>query len=1102
MVGRLIQLDPSQYAFRSRTSSGGNVFRASPMHDPANLFGYDELPRPSKVVGAEGLESPSNGRPTRESRVADALGSCTRAIFLGIAVFAVFLGSCMASAAAEEPTRYEQLRRARIPRESLIDRSSVESTRGPAGLRRFRWDFSRESDKDFGGWPDNWLRYDGPGYPNYVGIQIEARDPELEAAVLPVDAAALRPWRKLRQFYPSMHPLPPSLADILVDRCLSIHLDGGLARVESPSLPANPTFQYQFSVDVRTQGLVHDQVYAQVVFEDVSGNELRVRETDHLTKTTDWTTLTLTDLLPPRGADRMYVRLMVVGGDDGLEDITGKVGFDNVMFRQYPQLKVATDKQLGVYLPEQTVVVRSEMLGLPNEHTRLRLRLYDQNKKTLGTFTRAIDPLEEAARLLAEEASLTKASSSAESIDEDEAVKLSKISDGSSQKQVLGLDDSSSLHYQWDLNDLRPGFYRVAASMENDRGASLANETSFVVLGRITDDPSEFGDPSETSESILRLPSLATFQSESDVIDPTPFGWTLPEAMMERHRTGEISERELTKWMRLLGIGWAKLPVWFGPDQSDHADAAALLGFRLRDRGIQPIGLLDQPPEDRFHAYQLRDKTDTRIASLLRDESAWRPELEPLMNRMTMRIRLWQLGADDDHSFMGQSNIESTLEGISTGLQGFGQPIQTMIAWSWVDTPPATVGDNWRGLHRHSKSPLTAAEMDAMLDREIQEREKAVVAGMAASAKTPQTWLSIDPISRKKYDLHSRITDLVLRMAATRGHNVAAAFLSDPMNEEAAVLTSNGRPDELLLPFRTASLLLGHRSNVGSLRMKNRSENIIFRGDKESVLMVWSNTPNVEHMYLGENVYEVDVWGRRTPLQLIEHQGRRVQQISVDRVPKFLVGIDQSLADFRMSVRLDRNRIDALLGLQQPLGVQFRNPISQSLAGKMTMVAPNSWRLDEASKPWNLLPNESAKVDFGVTLENNATIGAYQLPLDFAFETVPPTVIRVHRTISIGPEGFDIRVTTRLIDDGQNGTLRVKIEMVNHTNRLTNFDCLLFAGRDRQYERRVLVLPPRDTVSRSIDWPNGKELLGTRMWLRAIEQDGNRVINHSFEAKP
>lgn len=1077
MVGRLIQLDPSRYAFRSRTSSGGNVFHAS------QILAFARSATGTGTVG-------------------DQFRFVSRAICCCIVAFWIVQGSFAASALAEEPTRYEKLRRERIPRESLIDRSSVESTRGPAGLRRFRWDFSRASDKDFGGWPDNWLRYDGPGYPNYVGIRIEARDPKLEEVVLPLDTAALNPWRKLRQIYPELSPLPPSLADILVDRCLSIHLDGGLARVESPSLPANPTFQYQFSVDVRTQGLVHDHVYAQIVFEDASGNELGIRETEHVTKSTDWTTLTLTDLLPPRRADRMYVRLMVVGGEDGLEDITGHVGFDNVMFRQYPQLKVATDNSLGVYLPNETVVVKSEMLGLSNEHTRLRLRLYNQHNKTLGTFTRAIDPVEEAARLLAEEESEKEQDNPGVQSESEEDAKPSNLKGVPPKKQIAGLDDSSSLHYRWDLNDLRPGFYRVAASMENDRGASLANETSFIVLGKITNDPSEFGDPNETKESILGLPSLATFQSESDVIDPTPFGWTLPKSIMERHRTGKLSERELARWMQLIGIGWAKLPVWFGPEQPDHADAAALLGFRLRDRGIQPIGLLDQPPEDRLHAYQLRDKNDTRVANLLRDQSAWRPELEPLMNRMTMRIRLWQLGADDDHSFMGQSNIESTLEGISTGLQGFGQPIQTMIAWSWVDTPPATAGDSWRGLHRYSKSPLTAAEMDAMLDREIQEREKAVVAGMVASARPPETWLTINPVSRKKYDLDSRITDLVLRMAATRGHDVAAAFLSDPMNEEAAVLTRDGRPDELLLPFRTASLLLGHRNNAGSLRMQKGSDNIIFRGDKDSVLMVWANTPTVEHMYLGENVYEVDVWGRRTPLNLVEHEGRRVQEISVGRVPKFLVGIDQSLADFRMSVRLDRTRIDALLGLQQPLGVQFRNPIGQSLAGEMAIVPPESWRLGEASKPWNLLPNESSKVDFGVTLENNATIGAYQLPLDFAFETMPPTVIRVHRMISIGPEGFDIRVTTRLIDDGQDGRLRVKIEMVNHTNRLTNFDCLLFAGRDRQYERRVLVLPPRDTVSRNIDWPNGKELLGTRMWLRAIEQDGNRVINHSFEAKP
>ncbi|EMI51766.1 hypothetical protein RSSM_06786 [Rhodopirellula sallentina SM41] len=77
--------------------------------------------------------------------------------------------------------------------------------------------------------------------------------------------------------------------------------------------------------------------------------------------------------------------------------------------------------------------------------------------------------------------------------------------------------------------------------------------------------------------------------------------------------------------------------------------------------------------------------------------------------------------------------------------------------------------------------------------------------------------------------------------------------------------------------------------------------------------------------------------------------------------------------------------------------------------------------------------------------------------------------------------------------------LRVKIEMTNHTRRNANFDCLLFAGSDRQYERRVLAVAPNETAERNIDWAEGKNLIGKRLLLRAIEQEGNRVINYTFE---
>ncbi|EMI52123.1 hypothetical protein RSSM_06414, partial [Rhodopirellula sallentina SM41] len=64
-----------------------------------------------------------------------------------------------------------------------------------------------------------------------------------------------------------------------------------------------------------------------------------------------------------------------------------------------------------------------------------------------------------------------------------------------------------------------------------------------------------------------------------------------------------------------------------------------------------------------------------------------------------------------------------------------------------------------------------------------------------------------------------------------------------------------------------------------------------------------------------------------------------IHRVDVGRVPKFLVGIDPALAEFRMSVDIDKKRIDALLGREQTVGVRYENPIGQSLMGTIT-IAP------------------------------------------------------------------------------------------------------------------------------------------------------------------
>jgi len=315
------------------------------------------------------------------------------------------------------------------------------------------------------------------------------------------------------------------------------------------------------------------------------------------------------------------------------------------------------------------------------------------------------------------------------------------------------------------------------------------------------------------------------------------------------------------------------------------------------------------------------------------------------------------------------------------------------------------------------------------------------------------------------------------------------------MRPEMTMVTPDGHPEELLLPWRTVSLLLGRARKIGSLRLRGKSNNVIYRSPYSSVMLIWANSPRTEQVFLGDDVYQVDVWGRRSPIPTEPIDGRMVHRVEVDPLPKFIVGIDPALAEFRMSVDLDRDRIDALLSLKQRVGIRYTNPVSQSLLGTLSLEAPPAWTIDPAEQNWDLSPNKSGASDVNIVLGNNATIGRFELPIDFEFATVPPTTIRVYREIEIGPEGFDLVVITRLVGD----RARVKIQMTNHTARAANFDCLLFAGSDRQYERRILVVGPGETAERIVDWPDGRDLVGTQMLLRAIEQNGPRVINHTFE---
>ncbi|GAA5507217.1 NEW3 domain-containing protein [Novipirellula caenicola] len=909
--------------------------------------------------------------------------------------------------------------------ESLSTGSRSADRLPPDKLPRHLWNFGRGSDKNFDDWPDNWQRRVGRRYPKYVKVAIAPKDPAAEQQLRAIDTMVIREWPRLRRHLDTLPVLPPSLADAVVDRYLKVDLDGGLVMTQSPPVKTSHVYQYRFSVKVMTHGLRHDRARAEFVFVNDDGDEVETHGTESISGTTDWTELVLDRIRAPRAATGVFVRLIVEGAEDGLEDIRGEIGFDDISIEPFPQLQLVTDHPMGIHTVGGPVDVAATVLGLPSGATQVLFRLMDVDGREI---TRQISD-----------------------IPNTDAANVKRPASGLPAKPASGGPRGMEVH--WELPDLQPGFYRVMASLQGRNLRTLATETTFAVV-----DPA-IGQPHQGS-----------------------FGWTLVESGRD------MPPRELAAWLAQLGVDWVKIPCWIEPNDTATADRILDASSRLQDVGIQTIGLLDVPPESQVPLFDIRGRRDVVASQLFRDSRVWQPLLEPVMTRLTLKVKMWQLGGNQDYSFLDRSHLQESIAEIATGLQGYGQPIEVAICWPWTERDLMPSETSWNAVQRSSDPELTADELDEYLRLEE----------LQGGSNGPRTWVVVEPIEQSRYDRNARILDLAKRMAVVRKHRVQAAFVSEPRDPERGLLNADGRPEEMLLPWRTTSLMIGDLRQMGSLRLRSKAENIVFAGANRAVVMLWSPLPCEELIYLGDQVQVVDIWGRRQPLELVEVEGQVAHRVEIGPRPIFIAGADPTLLAFRMSVEVEQEQVDSLLGQTQPVDVTFTNPTREGLGGSLSVLAPEHWSFNEPSIPWELQAGKSATLQFNLVLGNSAKVGKYEIPLRFEHQSIPSKKFTVYRDLTVGPIGLRIETETRLLADNQ---LRVEIEMTNDSNVTQAYDCMLFPQGGRQYQRRFITVKPGETVRREFYWDDAESLLGKTMLLRAGEQDGKRILNYEIPVR-
>ncbi len=604
---------------------------------------------------------------------------------------------------------------------------------------------------------------------------------------------------------------------------------------------------------------------------------------------------------------------------------------------------------------------------------------------------------------------------------------------------------------KWTLPLDGPGFYRVRVEMKGRESVTYKRELNLVMV----------------------RPRRAVPGGE--------FGWTLP------HGDRPMPLTDLVPLLRNVGISWVKYPVWCDAE-GDQESLSRLVRFseRLAAHGIEMVGLLDTPPG------ALRDRYEepgelTAAEVFAPDPNVWYPSLQPVMTRLATRVRWWQLGNDHDTSFVGYPNVNAKVTQIKAELNRIGQDVNLGLGWRWMEEFPEAAGEQspWRFLALSSNPPMTHQELTTYLDSTKD-------AGVAR-------WLVVEPLSRNDYATEVRAVDLVRRMIAAKIQGAEALFCPDPFDPESGLMNEDGTPGELLLTWRTAALALAGTKYIGSIQLPSGSRNLVFGRDEDAVMVVWNDRPTKEVIYLGEEVEQIDIWGRAVKPSREEHR----HVIQADSIPSFLVGVNLPITQWRMSFELTEKQIPSVFLRSHTNSFRLTNHFARGVGGHVTMVAPEDWTVIPWEADFRVAAGESLFQEFDIRLPQTADSGRHKLRVDFEVQSDRAHQFSVYRDISVGMGDVYIEITTHL---DERGNLVVEQRFVNESSERVSFSCQLFPP-DRRVQKTQIVRLGRSYDVQTYILPNGKDLIGKEFQLRAKEYlvRGARIprtFNKYFTATP
>jgi hypothetical protein len=924
-----------------------------------------------------------------------------------------------------------------------------------AGSEVFRCVFDESNDKDYDGWPDGWRRRHGPGFPNYVHVKIcdespPERDPRAAAG-----------------------------------RSLRVDLDGGGAVAYGPAIPISRLSAYVLEALVRTENLKHDRVFLSLTLLSEDRRRLRSVVSEPAANRPGWQTLRLGPFVPDAAASQAVIGLHVEPPSEA-EDLRGAALFAGLRMARFPRMTLESDANGA---PRSTSgrcpacpTVASALLDEPAAAPRAGA--------TLFTDPRAVEIRCTASGIDAPSAAIVfqLADVRGQIVAEETRPMVfprgTGAGDGAAASSASG--ENRLGEAVWRPAVPQNGFYRVHAGLYTSaehRAATAQSELTLVVL-----------EPQHTAAD-------------------SEFGWSLSP------RTAGLPLPLLADVLCQSGIRRLKCPVACGPT-AGHLAAEAQVAFheRLQQEGITVIGLLCPTAAHAVAANVFGG-----------DAKEWYPSLEPMLARLGIYFRWWQLGEDRDAGWSACPDRTARIASAKAALDRIGQNVHVGIGWDWnVAVPRAArpgAAAPWSFVSLLAESATSDRELGRQLERvsppssgknaletvEIRRQQRGTSVGHAPDAVRGGAgrWVTVQPLPAEGHSREDRAAHLVRQIVAAKIAGAEGIFAADPLDGQRGLVREDLTPAELFLPWRTTALCLGGAKYVGRIELPRGSVCHLFSRGGGLLAVVWNDRPVEETIYLGAHVRQLDLWGgcRDGSPPAAAGDSAAVAKgaapaedrcvLHVDRVPTFLTGLDEPIIRWQQTVALGQDRAESVVAEPLANALHLRNDFARAIRGWATITPPAHWHVVPARIEFHLAAGESREQPLEITLPSDATAGANLLHVAFEIHADRVYHLGMDRSLNVGMGDLRLEVTTRL---NPRGELEVRQTLINGGRQSVSFRCGLLAP-DRKRQPAWIVALPTGRDQQVYRLPEGKDLLGKTLWLRAEEIDGPRVLNYRFVAQ-